>query len=189
MNSTCRLATLLFLAASGAWAQSPEQFLPREPDTRPDPARQVAPPEEPGAPGPVAAPAQGGQFILRRMVLDGATALTPAELEPIWADLVGQAVSLDTKENGIYADVVAGVSIGAFNAAIVASHPRRAAAALEAFWRELAICTPAAPNEEARQGPLVLVCIGLRCPQVLPPSLADTHAKRTGMVTLLDELL
>ncbi|MBA2594609.1 MAG: FAD-dependent oxidoreductase [Gammaproteobacteria bacterium] len=55
------------------------------------------------------------------------------------------------EENGIHADVVAGVSIGAFNAAIVASHPRRAAAALEAFWRELAIYTPAAPNEEARR--------------------------------------
>ena len=55
------------------------------------------------------------------------------------------------EENGIFPDVVAGVSIGAFNAAIVAAHPRQAAPALEAFWRDLSLDTPSAPSEELRR--------------------------------------
>jgi predicted acylesterase/phospholipase RssA len=55
------------------------------------------------------------------------------------------------EENGIFPDVVAGVSIGAFNAAIVAAHPRRAAPALEAFWRDLAFDSLGAPTEELRR--------------------------------------
>lgn len=51
----------------------------------------------------------------------------------------------------IHPDVVAGVSIGAFNGAIVASHPRHAGEALESFWRELAVATPALPGERARR--------------------------------------
>jgi NTE family protein len=43
------------------------------------------------------------------------------------------------------------VSIGAFNGAIVASHPRHAADALEAFWHDLAIVTPELPDESARR--------------------------------------
>ncbi len=50
----------------------------------------------------------------------------------------------------IYPDIVAGVSIGAFNAAIVAGNPKSAAATLEAFWDELAINTLDAPNEDMR---------------------------------------
>ena len=45
-----------------------------------------------------------------------------------------------------YPDIVAGVSIGAFNGAIIASHPRHAAPALEAFWKELAVNTPDLPH-------------------------------------------
>ncbi len=55
------------------------------------------------------------------------------------------------EERGIYPDVVAGVSIGAFNAAIIAGNPKQATAALEAFWEELALDTPVAPNEEIRR--------------------------------------
>lgn len=55
------------------------------------------------------------------------------------------------EENGIYPDVVAGVSIGAFNAAIVAGNPRQATPALEAFWRDLSIDTPFALTEEMRR--------------------------------------
>src|SRR5581483_11026158 len=50
------------------------------------------------------------------------------------------------EELQIYPDVVAGVSIGAFNGAIIAGNPRHAGAALEAFWRELAVNTPDLPN-------------------------------------------
>jgi NTE family protein len=46
------------------------------------------------------------------------------------------------EEEQIFPDIVAGVSIGAFNGAIVASNPRHATQALEAFWDELSIVTP-----------------------------------------------
>ena len=49
------------------------------------------------------------------------------------------------EEEGIFPDIVAGVSIGAFNGAIIASNPRRATQALEAFWAELAITTVGPP--------------------------------------------
>ena len=40
------------------------------------------------------------------------------------------------EEERIFPDIVAGVSIGAFNGAIIASNPRHATPALEAFWAE-----------------------------------------------------
>ena len=49
------------------------------------------------------------------------------------------------EEEQIFPDIVAGVSIGAFNGAIVAGNPRHATQALEAFWAELAIVTPNVP--------------------------------------------
>jgi NADPH-dependent 2,4-dienoyl-CoA reductase/sulfur reductase-like enzyme/predicted acylesterase/phospholipase RssA len=55
------------------------------------------------------------------------------------------------EEWNIHADLVAGVSIGAFNAAIIAANPGKATHALEAFWRELSLDTPDIPNEELRR--------------------------------------
>ncbi len=49
------------------------------------------------------------------------------------------------EEEQIFPDIVAGVSIGAFNGAIVAGNPRHATQALEAFWAELAVVTPTIP--------------------------------------------
>ena len=49
------------------------------------------------------------------------------------------------EEEQIFPDIVAGVSIGAFNGAIIAGNPRNATQALEAFWGELAIVTPKIP--------------------------------------------
>lgn len=46
------------------------------------------------------------------------------------------------EEAKIFPDIVAGVSIGALNGAIVASHPRNAAEALASFWRDLSVETP-----------------------------------------------
>ena len=46
------------------------------------------------------------------------------------------------EEDGIFPDIVAGVSIGAYNGAIIAGNPRNPAAALEAFWDELAVILP-----------------------------------------------
>ena len=53
------------------------------------------------------------------------------------------------EEERIYPDIVAGISIGALNGAIVAAHPRHAAQALEAFWAELAVHTPFPPGSAA----------------------------------------
>ena len=55
------------------------------------------------------------------------------------------------EESGIYPDIVAGISIGAFNAAIIAGNPKHASAALEAFWNELSLDTPAAFDEQMRR--------------------------------------
>jgi predicted acylesterase/phospholipase RssA len=55
------------------------------------------------------------------------------------------------EEADIRPDVIAGVSIGAFNGAIVASNSDKAAAALEAIWNDLALATPVAATEEWRR--------------------------------------
>ena len=47
-----------------------------------------------------------------------------------------------TAELGIPIDIVAGVSIGAFNAAIIAGNPDNPAQALEAFWKDIALDQP-----------------------------------------------
>ncbi|MGH8854190.1 MAG: patatin-like phospholipase family protein, partial [Telluria sp.] len=55
------------------------------------------------------------------------------------------------EEHGVYPDIVAGVSIGAFNGAIIASHPRHAAEALAGFWNDLSLLTPEFPDDGARR--------------------------------------
>jgi NADPH-dependent 2,4-dienoyl-CoA reductase/sulfur reductase-like enzyme/predicted acylesterase/phospholipase RssA len=55
------------------------------------------------------------------------------------------------EEAAIHPDIVAGVSIGAFNGAIIAAHPRHAAEALESFWHDVATASPAAGNENTRK--------------------------------------
>jgi NADPH-dependent 2,4-dienoyl-CoA reductase/sulfur reductase-like enzyme/predicted acylesterase/phospholipase RssA len=55
------------------------------------------------------------------------------------------------EERNIHPDLIAGVSIGAINAAIIASNPRRATEPLEAFWRELSLDTPDLPDEDLRR--------------------------------------
>jgi predicted acylesterase/phospholipase RssA len=54
-------------------------------------------------------------------------------------------------EADIHPDIVAGVSIGAFNGAIIAGNPGNSAAALEAFWNDLSVATPCAPTEKWRR--------------------------------------
>ena len=55
------------------------------------------------------------------------------------------------EENRISPDIVAGVSIGAFNGAIIASHPGQATKVLKAFWKELAVLTTELPDKRAQQ--------------------------------------
>lgn len=80
------------------------------------------------------------------------------------------------EQRGLHSDVVAGVSIGAFNGAIVASHPRHAADALEAFWHDLAMVTPDWPDEAGRRLLASSTAMALGVPRfflprwLLPPS-------------------
>ncbi|HBO1345087.1 FAD-dependent oxidoreductase [Pseudomonas aeruginosa] len=55
------------------------------------------------------------------------------------------------EERGIFPDIVAGISIGAFNGAIVASHPEHATEALESFWADLEVASLPGLNEQARR--------------------------------------
>lgn len=53
------------------------------------------------------------------------------------------------EEERIFPDIVAGISIGALNGAIIAAHPRHATEALESFWSDISVRTPALACEEA----------------------------------------
>lgn len=53
------------------------------------------------------------------------------------------------EEQRIFPDIVAGISIGALNGAIVAGNPRHATAALESFWSEIAVVSPPMLGAEA----------------------------------------
>jgi NTE family protein len=73
----------------------------------------------------------------------------------------------------IYPDIVAGVSIGAFNGAIIASNPRQAATALQAFWNELAVNIPQvsswAPDELRENGLASWYCFMFGVPRFFRP--------------------
>ncbi len=101
-------ATLLVLAAPVARAQSPVDFLPREPGAETPPPATVAPPEDLGAPAAVTPPGPaepGPRFVLRGVTLEGASAVSEADLAPIWAGLIGREVTIAALE-----DVVANVT-------------------------------------------------------------------------------
>lgn len=51
----------------------------------------------------------------------------------------------------IFPDIVAGISIGALNGGVVASHPHGATEALEAFWSELQVISPPIGHEPLRR--------------------------------------
>lgn len=55
------------------------------------------------------------------------------------------------EERDIHPNLVAGVSIGAINAAIIAANPGNATRVLEAFWRELSLDVPDLPDEDLRR--------------------------------------
>lgn len=78
-------------AAFPAAAQPAADYIPR-PDLQGGPTAEAPPP--PTAAAPIA-PAPHG-IVLRRVVLDGATAIPEAELAPIWTPLLGQTVAPDT---------------------------------------------------------------------------------------------
>jgi NADPH-dependent 2,4-dienoyl-CoA reductase/sulfur reductase-like enzyme/predicted acylesterase/phospholipase RssA len=55
------------------------------------------------------------------------------------------------EERDIHPSLVAGVSIGAINAAIIAANPGNATGVLEAFWHELSLDIPDLANEDLRR--------------------------------------
>ncbi len=55
------------------------------------------------------------------------------------------------EEDGIFPDIVAGVSIGALNGAIIAAHPRNATEALTSFWADMTVNTPLLPLVDMRR--------------------------------------
>ena len=99
------------------------------------------------------------------------------------------------EEEQIFPDIVAGVSIGAFNGAIIAANPRHATGALEAFWAELAIATPKIPLLPApyRWGEQAAIAIGILAfgvpnffkPRWLPPY-SDLSASPANWTSFYD---
>jgi NTE family protein len=73
------------------------------------------------------------------------------------------------EERDIFPDVVAGVSIGALNGAIVASNPRHATAALEAFWADLTIKSPWLASSEARRSSTAMMTLMFGVPNFFKP--------------------
>ncbi|WP_454915641.1 FAD-dependent oxidoreductase [Xanthobacter sediminis] len=73
------------------------------------------------------------------------------------------------EEDGIYPDIVAGVSIGALNGAVIAGNPRHAAAALESFWNELSVTTPQLPFVEMRRAAAASKILTMGVPNFFTP--------------------
>ena len=88
-------ALLIFSLVPGfGLAQAPE--VPPLPPTDPESARQVEAPEPTLQAGPVEAQGAGPSFVLNGITLDGANAIAPDKLTPIWADLIGSRVTVET---------------------------------------------------------------------------------------------
>lgn len=73
------------------------------------------------------------------------------------------------EEERIFPDIIAGISIGALNGAIIAAHPRHAAAALESFWNDLAVHTPFMPGSEAGRAATALQVLMCGVPKFFRP--------------------
>ena len=73
------------------------------------------------------------------------------------------------EEARIFPDIVAGVSIGAVNGAIIAANPRDATRALEAFWGDLQVTTPGLPLAEMRHAAATAKILAFGVPQFFKP--------------------
>ncbi|MEE4188389.1 MAG: ShlB/FhaC/HecB family hemolysin secretion/activation protein [Roseobacter sp.] len=91
LSSACFLSAIIPIVVL---AQAPE--LPPLPPADVNDARQVEAPEPTLRAGPVTVRGSGGSFTLNGIVLEGATALDRETLEPIWSDLIGTGVTVET---------------------------------------------------------------------------------------------
>lgn len=73
------------------------------------------------------------------------------------------------EEEGVFPDIVAGISIGALNGAIVAGNPRHATQALESFWSELEIASPALLGEDAARAIASMQILSFGVPKFFRP--------------------
>ncbi|MEI6002670.1 FAD-dependent oxidoreductase [Paraburkholderia bengalensis] len=73
------------------------------------------------------------------------------------------------EENGVRPDVISAVSIGAFNGAIVASHPGCATERLKQFWRDLSISLPSRPDSAIHETLLLWYAFWFGVPNFLRP--------------------
>ncbi len=93
------------------------------------------------------------------LVLQGGGALGAFEL----------GVMRALQEDGIYPDIVAGVSIGAINGAVIAGNPRDPTRALEAFWKDLTVEAPRLLPEDVRRTAVSLQILTFGVPQFFRP--------------------
>jgi NADPH-dependent 2,4-dienoyl-CoA reductase/sulfur reductase-like enzyme/predicted acylesterase/phospholipase RssA len=102
--------------------------------------------------------------------LEGITAQTVLVLQgggALGAFECGVVKALESE--GIFPDVVAGVSIGALNGAIIAGNPRCATQALESFWRELTVASPPLPSEDLRRAAVAAQILMFGVPNFFKP--------------------
>jgi hemolysin activation/secretion protein len=91
-------AVLGIVALGATSARSQTELLPTLPETGPTPERAVERPREPEAPV-VTPPGGGPSFVLTGIVLEGARALSEAELAPAWQPYIGENVTVATLES------------------------------------------------------------------------------------------
>jgi NADPH-dependent 2,4-dienoyl-CoA reductase/sulfur reductase-like enzyme/predicted acylesterase/phospholipase RssA len=94
------------------------------------------------------------------------------------------------EEQGVHPDIVSAVSIGAFNGAIIASHPGHAAAPLAEFWRELSIALPAAAASCVHESLLSWYVLSMGVPHFFRPRwwnvMSGREAWTSGWTSLYD---
>lgn len=73
------------------------------------------------------------------------------------------------EEEKIFPDIVAGISIGALNGAIIAGNPRHATDALEAFWSELQVPSPSLLPESMRRAATAMQILQFGVPKFFRP--------------------
>ncbi|WP_395666294.1 FAD-dependent oxidoreductase [Methylocella sp.] len=94
------------------------------------------------------------------------------------------------EEEKIFPDVVAGISIGALNGAIVAGNPRHATQALEAFWSDLAVSQPFGVSDATARAVASMQTLAFGLPNFFKPrwlpGLFETPTPPTNWTSFYD---
>ena len=73
------------------------------------------------------------------------------------------------EEERVFPDIVAGVSIGALNGAIIAGNPHHATEALRSFWNDLTVAAPPLPFAEMRRAAVAAQILAFGVPKFFKP--------------------